>query len=308
MTEAMDEITEGKATPAQIGAFLSVFESRANRWTKLWPQQGDPLENRDAAHRDVDVCLDRDEINVDQETVADTCAFGKDLQPDVQCLDDHGLCRGGRRPESREARLLVRSQQMGKCGCARGLGAAPDLTPRQVSDCVGPGWDRILLCYPAGWFHASSFRSQAGTSGSGPSSIMWAPDQSSRCPCSVLGVYKKDFTEKVAQALRKLGCEHGLVVCGQDSYDEPEHHWCLEVTRLFNGEIGHIHHGSRRGGTQDRGPEEIIGGNAAENAAITRAVLNGEKGARRDMVLLNAAAVLTASGKVATLQEGVRLG
>src|SRR5213078_195809 len=113
----------------------------------------------------------------------------------------------------------------------------------------------------------------------------------------IVGVYSLDLVEKVAEALSMLGTHRAFVVHGLDGLDE--------ITITGPTRIAEVREGSVR--TFEVTPEEfrlsrapleaITGGDAAENAAIVRKVLSGEKSPRRDVVLMNAAAALVAAGK-----------
>jgi anthranilate phosphoribosyltransferase len=118
-----------------------------------------------------------------------------------------------------------------------------------------------------------------------------------RASGQVVGVYSLDLVEKLAEALSMLGLRRALVVHGHDGLDE--------ITITSKTRVAEARHGSVR--SYEVEPEEfgmtratlkdISGGDAAENAAIIHAIVDGEKSPRRDVVVLNAAAALVASGK-----------
>jgi anthranilate phosphoribosyltransferase len=123
----------------------------------------------------------------------------------------------------------------------------------------------------------------------------------------VLGVYSEDLTEKLGRVLQKLGCKGAFVVYGEGSYDELSITGPSKITRVTNGNVETTTVVPEDVGLKRALPEEIRGGDARENAAIVRSVLEGEKGARRDMVLLNAAAAFVAAGEAKDLQEGIAI-
>ena len=123
--------------------------------------------------------------------------------------------------------------------------------------------------------------------------------------CQVMGVYRADLVEKLAGVLHKLGCRHGFVVHGLDGMDEMTltgETVVAEVTPagVTMGSITPEQHGLTRCTMA-----ELKGGNAADNALIVKAVLAGELGPRRDIVLLNAAYALVAAGKAGSPAEGM---
>src|ERR1700728_4551435 len=128
-----------------------------------------------------------------------------------------------------------------------------------------------------------------------------------RASGQVVGVYALDLVEKLAEALSMLGLHRALVVHGLDGLDE--------ITITEKTRVAEAREGSMR--SYEVEPEEfsmvratlseIAGGDAAENAAIIRSILGGEKSPRRDVVLLNAAAALVAAGRADHIADGVPL-
>lgn len=123
----------------------------------------------------------------------------------------------------------------------------------------------------------------------------------------VVGVYSIDLVEKLAEALGMLGLRRALVVHGLDGLDEITVTGPTRVAELRNGEVRGYEVLPEDLGMKRADIGEISGGDAAKNAAIIRAVLTGEKSARRDIVVLNAAAALVAAGKANSLKDAVPL-
>lgn len=123
----------------------------------------------------------------------------------------------------------------------------------------------------------------------------------------ILGVYDESLVEPLAHALHGLGVKKGMAVYGLDRMDEISASAPTKICE-FDGDtfktyvIEPEQFGLQRGAKSD-----IVGGTPAENAAITRSVLSGEKGTRRTAVVLNAGAGLYVAGKAPTFEDGVRL-
>ena len=123
----------------------------------------------------------------------------------------------------------------------------------------------------------------------------------------ILGVYDESLVEPLAHALHGLGVKKGMAVYGLDRMDEISASAPTKICE-FDGDtfktyvIEPEQFGLQRGAKSD-----IVGGTPAENAAITRSVLSGEKGTRRTAVVLNAGAGLYVTGKASTFEGGVRL-
>ncbi len=111
----------------------------------------------------------------------------------------------------------------------------------------------------------------------------------------------------MARTLQRLGCRSAFVVHGEGSYDEISVTGPTRITRLCGDDVTSLSVTPEELGLRRAKPEEILGGDAAENAAIVRSVLSGRHDARRDMVLMNAAAALVAAGKADGLPQGVEM-
>jgi anthranilate phosphoribosyltransferase len=113
----------------------------------------------------------------------------------------------------------------------------------------------------------------------------------------VVGVYSLELVEKLAEALSMLGLRRALVVHGLDGLDEITITGKTRVAEARDGVVKSYEVEPEEFGMSRASLQEISGGDAAENAEIIRAVLKGEKSARRNVVLLNAAAALVAAGR-----------
>ncbi|HAC58726.1 MAG TPA: anthranilate phosphoribosyltransferase, partial [Rhodobiaceae bacterium] len=121
----------------------------------------------------------------------------------------------------------------------------------------------------------------------------------------LLGVFAASWVEPFAEALRNLGSDSAWVVHGSDGMDEITTTGPSTVAELKNGKIRVFEVTPEEAGLRRASIEELKGGNPAENAAAIRRLFDGDAGAYRDIVLLNAAAALIVSGKASSLKEGV---
>ena len=121
----------------------------------------------------------------------------------------------------------------------------------------------------------------------------------------VVGVYALDLVEKVAEALSMLGTHRAFVVHGLDGLDEITITGPTRVGEVREGNVHSYEIDPEEFGMKKASLESIAGGDAAENAAIVRAILAGEKSPRRDIVLMNAAAALVAAGKAEHLSAAL---
>lgn len=123
----------------------------------------------------------------------------------------------------------------------------------------------------------------------------------------VMGVYDESLVEPLAKVLSNLGVKRALVVYGQDRLDEISASEETSVCEVKDGTFKSYTISPEQFGLTRCKKEELTGGTPDENAAITKAVLAGEQGARRTAVVLNAGAGLYVAGKADSIEEGVRL-
>lgn len=124
----------------------------------------------------------------------------------------------------------------------------------------------------------------------------------------LMGVYEEALVEPLAQVMAKLGVTRGMVVYGQDKLDEISASAPTTVCEIRDGWFQSYQITPEQFGYSRCDKSELAGGAPAENAAITRAIVDGtERGAKRQAVCLNAGAALYIGGKAATTEEGVRL-
>jgi anthranilate phosphoribosyltransferase len=204
------------------------------------------------------------------------------------------------------------SSKSGSADVLSALGVNLDLTPDQVADCideVGIGFLFAPRLHPA-MKHAIGPRRELGVRTI--FNILGPLTNPASAQAQLLGVYDAALTEVLASVLSELGSRAAYVVHGHGGLDE------LTITgpnRISHFGVGHTH---GHVVTETLDPQELglsrapiqalLGGEPAENARITRAILAGDDaGPRRDVVLLNAAAALSVGGAVADLREGLAL-
>jgi anthranilate phosphoribosyltransferase len=120
----------------------------------------------------------------------------------------------------------------------------------------------------------------------------------------LIGVHSPELTGIFAEVLRRLGTTRAMVVHG-NGMDEITTTGVTNISELRNGELTHGVISCLDYGIQEAALEDITGGDARENARILTDVLEGEKGARRDIVLLNAGAAIYTAGKAGDIRSGV---
>ncbi|MDA8220832.1 anthranilate phosphoribosyltransferase [Desulfosporosinus sp.] len=123
----------------------------------------------------------------------------------------------------------------------------------------------------------------------------------------LLGVYDENLVEPLARVLSNLGVRRAMVVHGHDGLDEVTLCSTTTVCEVFEGKLNSFFLDPEQLGFKKCAPEELVGGNPDENARIALDILNGEKGPKRDIVLLNTAVCLYMFHSHTTLRDCVRL-
>jgi anthranilate phosphoribosyltransferase len=122
----------------------------------------------------------------------------------------------------------------------------------------------------------------------------------------ILGVYDPSLTEKMAHVLGRLGTKEAFVVCGEGTFDEISICGPTRMSHLKEKAVNTYDITPEDYGFKKADPNEIRGGNAEENARIIRDILDGEKGPKRDMILLNAASAFVAAGLESDFKGGIQ--
>ena len=124
----------------------------------------------------------------------------------------------------------------------------------------------------------------------------------------LIGVFAKEWVEPLAQVLKSLGHERAWVVHGADGLDELSTTGPSTVAELKDGEIRVFEVAPQDAGLPEARLQDLLGGDQETNAAALRALLGGESGPYRDIVLFTAAAALLVAGKVPDLKQAVEMG
>ncbi|MBM7865445.1 anthranilate phosphoribosyltransferase [Heliobacterium gestii] len=199
------------------------------------------------------------------------------------------------------------SGRAGSADVLEALGVTVDLSPDHAYRCLmetGFGFFFAPQCHRA-MAHAAPTRRELGV----PTvfNLLGPLSNPAGAVRQLLGVNSAERVPVIAQVLRRLGATSAWVVHGEDGLDEITLTGPTTVARLNAGEVQVESIDPRAYGFDLCAPDDLKGGDRNENAAITAAILNGEKGHRRHIVILNAAAALCISGKVNRLEEGIAL-
>jgi anthranilate phosphoribosyltransferase len=308
MTRAMDIIMTGEATEAQIGAFITGLRMKGE--TVIEIAAAAQVMRAKATRIPVGnslVDLDRDEINVDLETVVDTCGTGGDATHtfNVSTVTAFVVAGAGLRVAKHGNRAV--SSRCGSADVIEALGINLALTPEQVGMCVNEVGIGFLFApqLHGAMRYAIGPRREIGIRTI--FNILGPLTNPAGANVQVLGVYDAALTEPLAQVLGRLGCRSAFVVFGEGSFDEISIVGPTRVSRLQNGQVRTYDIAPEDFGMRRATLEDIKGGDVFENARIVRQVLQGGGGPKEDMVALNAAAVFIAAGLSREFPDGVAL-
>lgn len=123
----------------------------------------------------------------------------------------------------------------------------------------------------------------------------------------LVGVYDGSLTEKVADVLKSVGVKRAMVIHSEDGMDEISTHAKTKVSELHNGMVANYEIDPLKYGFKNGTVEDYRGGQPKENAEILLNVLKGSKSAKRDIVLLNAAAGFYIAGRIDSIEAGIEL-
>lgn len=123
----------------------------------------------------------------------------------------------------------------------------------------------------------------------------------------LVGIYDGSLTEKVAEVLKMVGVKQAMVVHSDDGMDEISTNCLTKVSEMRAGSVHTYYLNPQEYGFQSGTIADYHGGSPEENAQIVRAILNGDQGAKRDIVVLNAAAGFYITNKTKTIAEGIQL-
>jgi anthranilate phosphoribosyltransferase len=307
MIEVMNQIMGGEATPAQIGAFITALRMKGETVAEITGAARVMRERATPIHVGPVIGIDREDINLDRETVIDTCGTGGSGTKtfNVSTTVALAVAACGAKVAKHGNRSV--SSTCGSADVLEKLGVNLDVTPERVAQCI----DEIgvgFLFAPAlhgAMKYAVGPRREIGIrtifNVLGP---LTNPAGANR---QVLGVFSADLVEPLAQVLVKLGCKRGFVVHGDDGMDEITLTGPTRVAVISGGMIEvEVIEPEQFGLTRCR-LKELQGGDATQNAAIVRAILNGEKGPKRDIVVLNGAYALVAAGLAESIPDGMDL-
>ncbi|MGH6736313.1 MAG: anthranilate phosphoribosyltransferase [Methyloceanibacter sp.] len=290
---AFELIMSGAATEAQIGALLLGMHVR-----------GETVEEIAGAAR----VMRAKAVPVRApEGAIDTCGTGGDAKGTHNISTCTAfVVAGAGVPVAKHGNRSI-SSRSGSADVLTALGVNIECNPQAIERCIaecGLGF-MFAPAHHAAMRHVAKVRNELGTRTI--FNLLGPLANPASTKYQVVGVFAEKWVEPLAHVLGLLGVERAWVVHGADGLDELTTTDVSHVAVLDKGKVSTFKLSSRNAGLPDAKSEDLVGGDATENAAHLRAVLQGNQGPLRDIVLLNAAAALLVAGKAKTLRDGVAL-
>jgi len=301
------EIMEGTATASQMAAFLTALRLKGETIEEITAAAKIMREKMIKVNVRAGVDIDREEINQDMETIIDTCGTGGSGTNTFNISTASAFVVAGAGVKVAKHGNRSASSHCGSADVLEHLGVDITMSPDKSAECVkkiGMGFLYAPLFHPA-MKNVGATRKEIGIRTI--FNILGPLSSPAGVNAQVLGVYSADLVEVMANVLNNLKMKRAFVVHGLDTLDEVTITGPTLVGEVKNEKVKVSKIRPEDFGMVSRHPKEIEGGSAAENAEMVLGVLNGEKGARRDIVLLNSALAIVCAGKAKTIKEGIKL-
>ncbi len=295
MSQAMEIITTGQSTDAQIAALLIGLKMKGETVEEI---TGAAMVMREKAHY----------VEIDEDVILDTCGTGGDGYGTINistavsiiaAAADVAVAKHGNRSVTSEC---------GSADVLKALGVNTEISHDKIKKCIETihiGFFFAPACHVA-MKYAMGVRKEVGVRTI--FNLLGPIINPARHKHHLMGVFNETLTEKIAGVLKNMGHVHSAVVCGHGNMDEITLSGPTKVSELKNGEIKTYYIKPSDFGLKEAPMEAVRGGNPEKNAQILREIFSGkERGPYRDVILLNSGFAIYIADKVATPQEGVEL-
>jgi anthranilate phosphoribosyltransferase len=292
--KAMSIIMSGKASDAEIKEFLLSLKKK-----------GESIDEIAAFTKVLRKFATK--VKPKSEKMVDTCGSGGDLLDTFNISTTAAFVAAGAGvPIAKHGNRSV-SSKSGSADVLEVLGVNIDLEPEKVEECIDEVGIGFIFArkYHGAMKHVAAARKELATRTVfnilGP---LISPADVKR---QVYGIFDPELTEKLAGVLKETGSVHAMVVHGMHGLDELSTLGETKISELKDGKITTYHIDPAQLGMDAAEDTDLKGGGPEENAEILRKILSGEKGPKRDIVVLNAAAVIYVGDKAKTLEEGIKM-
>jgi anthranilate phosphoribosyltransferase len=294
MASMLSDIFSGQIKEAQIGAFMAALATKGETFEEL---AGAARAMRRKAVR----------IQALSKNVIDTCGTGGDSSGSFNISTTTAFVVAGAGVTVAKHGNRSISSKCGSADVLEELGVNLNIDPEIVEEAINEIGIGFMF---APMYHGSMKYAGKARQDCGIRSIfnMLGPlTNPAAASCQILGVYAPALTEMFARALKLLGVEKAFVVHGHDGMDEITTTDLTRVSELSDDTIKSYDLDPLNYFEDYADPKDLKGGDVKKNAAITRAILGGEKGPKQDIVLLNSGVGLVAANMAGTIEQGIDL-
>ena len=294
MVASMTAIMQGEVADSQLATFLTALQAKGETVAEI---VGAARVMRAKAEK----------LDIKSTSLVDTCGTGGDGADTFNISTASALVTAGAGVTVAKHGNRAVSSRSGSADVLKCLGVNLDANLATVERCVdeaGLGFLFAPLMHKA-MKHAAGVRKKLGVRTI--FNLLGPLTNPANAQAQVLGVFDVKWVQPLAEVLCGLGCSRALVVHGSDGLDEITLTGVSQVAELKNGEVTSYNLDPAELGFDYCTSADLKGGTPEENAAIIQGILNGEKGAKRDIVVLNSAAAIYVSGKADSLEQGARL-
>ena len=293
MVSAMTDIMEGNVTDSQLAAFLTALHIKGETVAEI---VGAARVMRAKAEK----------LSIKATPLVDTCGTGGDGADTFNISTASALVAAGAGVSIAKHGNRAVSSRSGSADVLKCLGVNLDASLATVKRCVekaGIGFLFAPLMHKA-MKHAAGVRKELGFRTI--FNLLGPLTNPANAHAQVLGVFDAKWVQPLAEVLGDLGCSHALVVHGVDGLDEITLTGDSHIAELKNGKVKTYKLDPDELGLEICFSDELKGGTPEENAKMIEGILNGEKGPKRDIVLLNSAAAIYVGGKAKSLELAVQ--
>ena len=294
MTDVMNQIMTGEATPLQVASFLTALRMKGECVEEV---TGAARVMREKAYR----------VRVGTKTVLDTCGTGGDQKGTFNISTTSAFVVAGAGINVAKHGNRSVSSQSGSADVLAALGVKVDAPRERVEQCIaniGIGFLFAPLLHEA-MKYAVQPRRDIGIRTI--FNLLGPLTNPAMATHQLIGLYSGDLIGMIAHVLKNLGSTCAMVVHGMEGLDEISLCGPTKVAELRAGQVKEYVIEPEQFGLKRCRMEDLHGGNSEQSATIARAVLQGDKGPARDVVLLNSGAALYVAGSAATVQDAIRL-
>ena len=292
MKEAVEEIMRGQTSPAQIAAFLTALRMKGETVDEI---TGAAIAMREFVKK----------ITIDEDVILDTCGTGADRMQTFNISTVSAFVAAGSGVVVAKHGNRAISSRSGSADLLEALGVNINIDEQKVEAClkkIGIGFLFAQTLHPA-MKNVAPVRKELGIRTI--FNVLGPLTNPAFATHQLLGVYDPALLRVVAKVLGNVGVKHAMVVHGDDGLDE--------ITTTTSTHVCELKKGTVRCYTMSPGDfkikkarlKDLEGGNSEDNARIAASILQGEKGAKRDIVLFNSGCAIYVADKARSIKEGI---